>query len=225
METKKSNRASLENKRGLYFKIGLTFTLFIVLCAFEWKFYTKENNFYNEFAGLIPEDQTIITVQKDEIKQLKPKPPAIKFEIVDNNVKTDSTTTIFTSEITNDTTTLWDIKLDTILDVEDILQPYQVEKQPMFKGGDEAMYEWIKNNVVYPKVPKDEGITGKVYINFVVNKDGSISNVKVERPIDYYLDKEAIRLISAMPNWIPGSQNGKAVPVRQIIPIKFVLGN
>ncbi len=225
METKKSNRASLENKRGLYFKIGLTFTLFLVLCAFEWKFYTNENDFYYDISSILPEDQIAITFQKDEIKQLKPKPPAITFEIVNNDVKTDTTITIFTTEITNDTTNIWDIKLDTTSDIEEVLKPYMVEKMPKFNGGEVAMFDWIKNNIVYPKEAIKMGIMGKVQVSFVVNKDGSISDVAVVRPVDYLLDKEAIRLISSMPSWEPGTQNGKAVRVMQVLPIKFVLGD
>ena len=98
-----------------------------------------------------------------------------------------------------------------------------VEKMPEFTGGKQAMYKYISNNIKYPKQAKTENIQGKVFIEFIIEKDGKISNVKVKRGIGGGCDEEALRVIRNMPSWIPGKQRGENVRVVYTIPIKFNL--
>ena len=100
-----------------------------------------------------------------------------------------------------------------------------VEEQPSFPGGIGALMSWLGENVHYPKVAEKNGIQGRVVVSFVVERDGSVSNVIVERGVDPSLDKEAVRVTSAMPNWNPGKQNGKVVRVKYNLPITFKLGD
>ena len=98
-----------------------------------------------------------------------------------------------------------------------------VQEQPEFPGGMEKMYEFLSKLQKYPDMEADAGIQGKVYVEFVVEKDGKISEVKLKKGVSAGLDKEAQRLVKAMPNWNPGKMNGKAVKCRFVLPVKFTL--
>jgi TonB family C-terminal domain len=98
-----------------------------------------------------------------------------------------------------------------------------VEQKPEFPGGEAAMYKWLGDNIVYPSAASEEGVQGRVVVEFVVGKDGSISNVKVVRPRHPALDKEALRVVKAMPNWLPGRNNGQPVKVTYTLPVTFKL--
>jgi protein TonB len=98
-----------------------------------------------------------------------------------------------------------------------------VETMPAFPGGDQALFKFLGENVKYPVIAQENGIQGRVICQFVVNKDGSIVDVEVVRPVDPSLDKEAIRVIKSMPNWSPGKQRGKSVRVKYTLPVNFKL--
>jgi protein TonB len=98
-----------------------------------------------------------------------------------------------------------------------------VEEMPAFPGGEGAMYDYLRSKIKYPPMARENNITGKVYINFVVDKDGQIKDVKVLRGIGFGCDEEAVRVIKAMPSWKPGKQNGRSVSVSYNMPINFTL--
>ena len=98
-----------------------------------------------------------------------------------------------------------------------------VEDMPVFPGGQKALISYLAENIKYPAEAKKDKITGKVFVSFVVEKDGSIGDTKILRGIGHGCDKEALRVIEGMPNWTPGKQKGKAVRVAYNIPIKFAL--
>lgn len=98
-----------------------------------------------------------------------------------------------------------------------------VEQKPEFKGGEAAMYKWLNDNIVYPSAASEEGVSGRVVVEFVVGKDGSITNVRIVRGRHPALDKEALRVIKSMPNWIPGRNNGQPVKVTYTLPVTFKL--
>ena len=98
-----------------------------------------------------------------------------------------------------------------------------VEQKPSFPGGEAAMYTWLGNNIVYPPAASEEGAQGRVVVEFVVGKDGSITNVRVVRPRHPALDREAVRVVSAMPTWVPGRNNGQPVKVTYTLPVTFKL--
>lgn len=97
------------------------------------------------------------------------------------------------------------------------------EQMPSFPGGDRKLMEYLSENIRYPEECEEICVQGRVIVSFIVEKDGSISNVKVAKSLDPLLDKEAVRVVSGMPKWIPGRQNGVAVRVRYIIPVTFRL--
>ena len=98
-----------------------------------------------------------------------------------------------------------------------------VEENAAFPGGQAALMKWLQDNLEYPAIASDNGIQGNVYVTFVVNKDGSIEDVKIDRGVDPHLDKEALRAISKMPKWKPARQDGKNVRIRATVPVKFKL--
>ena len=98
-----------------------------------------------------------------------------------------------------------------------------VEQMPQFPGGNAALMEYLRSNTHYPVVAAENGVQGRVSISFVVEKDGSITDVQVARPVDPSLDKEAARVVKSMPKWQPGKQNGSFVRVRYIVPVTFKL--
>jgi TonB family protein len=112
-------------------------------------------------------------------------------------------------------------KENTLADTEEVF--VVVEKMPEFPGGEQELRSFIGKSIEYPPLARDKGIQGKVYVTFVVSKDGTVKNVKVVRGVDPILDKEAIRVISSLPTWIPGEQRGKKVNVSYTVPINFVL--
>ena len=100
---------------------------------------------------------------------------------------------------------------------------YDHETMPQFPGGPTGLIKYLSERLVYPKLAEKNGIQGRVITSFVVNKDGSITDVKVVKSVDSLLDKEAVRVVSLMPKWIPGTLNGKAVRVKYHIPVTFRL--
>ena len=139
--------------------------------------------------------------------------------VQENGLSVCSEAKIDVEEIINDETQeeykANDHPITVLIEEEDIEHIYELsEVKPQFPGGEQAMMEFIKNNIIYPVDAKDRGIQGRVSVQFVVETDGSISEVQVQRGIEE-LNDEAIRVIKSMPNWQPGKQRGKAVRVRQ----------
>ena len=99
----------------------------------------------------------------------------------------------------------------------------KAEQMPAFKGGETKLFEFISSNIKYPKVAKDQGIEGKVFVNFVVDKSGKVRDAEIVRGISPEYDQEVLRIISIMPEWIPGKQDGKAVSVKYVLPVSFAL--
>ena len=98
-----------------------------------------------------------------------------------------------------------------------------VETMPSFRGGQQKLFEFIGNNVVYPQEAKDAGVEGKVFVEFYIERDGTVCDAKVLRGIGYGCDEEALRVIGLMPKWYPGKVRGKSVRVRYTLPINFML--
>ena len=98
-----------------------------------------------------------------------------------------------------------------------------VEQMPTFPGGQQELMAYLGKNIKYPTIAQENGTQGRVIIQFVVERDGSITDVRVARGVDPYLDKEAVRVVKSMPKWLPGKQNGKAVRVKFTVPVMFRL--
>jgi len=228
MEVKKSERASLSNKRLLFVEIGFVIALGAVLFAFEWS--TKEK----KTAVLDAGNQEIIEEEIIPITQETPPPPpeapkipilSDQIDIVDDDIKIEDN--ILNLE---DDSNLGVEIMDYVEQVqEEVVEeeaiPFQlVEEKPSFNGGDANEFsKWVNQRLVYPEIAKENGVQGKVMINFTVNADGSVTNVKVVRGVDPSIDKEAVRVVASSPKWKPGKQRDRAVKVTYTFPVIFQL--
>jgi len=227
MIEKKSPKADLEEKRGIFVEIGLVIALGLILVAFEWKTYEKKQvEVFQRQAIDIPEEMVEIT--KQETPQAAPPPPqqVMVLNIVDDNANIETDFTI-DAEATQSTVVQEYIPVQNISKEEEHIEEQEiftiVESMPEFPGGEEARTRFLLENIKYPQMARESGIQGVVYVTFVVEPDGSISNVRVIRGIGGGCDEEAIRVVKMMPKWIPGNQRGKPVRVQFNMPIKFTL--
>ena len=224
MEAKKSPKADLEGKKVIFTQIGLVIALAVILFAFEWKSFDKSiEGFGERVVEDIPEEIIPITEQK-----VKPPPPPPPQKVIQINIVEDDV------EVEEDL--LIDVEADENTEIEEYI-PIEVDEEiveeapiftvvesmPEFKGGMAKLYTYLGNNIKYPVMAKESGIQGKVYVTFVVERDGSITDVRVLRGIGGGCDEEAIRVVAGMPSWKPGKQRGKPVRVQYNLPVRFTL--
>ncbi len=225
MELKKNPQVDLERKRNMFFQIGLFVTLALILFAFELKIVPGEKNlFVAENTGPIEEEIIPITKQ-EEIKTPPPPPPPVTdvLEIVENNQELQNEVQIESTEADANTQISAPVEVQQEEETEEIINFYVIEEKPEFPGGEAAMFQWIAKNIKYPEIAKENGVQGKVFVQFVIGKDGKVTDVQVVRGVDPSLDKEAVRVIQSMPAWKPGKQRGKPVKVSFQLPINFRL--
>ena len=223
MESRKTPKADLEGKKAIFFEIGLVIALALVFFSFNYKSYEKRTiNLIQRKAQNVTQEIVPITEQK--VKPPPPPPPkaVTQIKIVNNNVKVNDDVDI-------------DVEANMNPKVADYVPPEEedsvpeqhifmvVEQMPSFPGGMGALMKYLATHIHYPELAKESGIQGRVFINFVVEPDGSIDHVKVLRGIGGGCDEEAIRVVKSMPKWIPGKQRGKPVRVSFNLPVKFTL--
>ena len=227
MEAKKSPKANLENKRFIFAQLGIIAALLIVLSAFEYKSYDTFTSvtFDPRDHGIEIEDLPPITKPPEPKKPEKPKLIQPKFNEVDNDKKIDNPIEIVGPEIgKNEAVEPYEIielpPEDPIIDDTPVVV---AEKNPEFPGGEEALYRFLYKNLNYPVMARESAVQGTVYIMFVVEKDGSITNIRIGRGIGAGCDEEAIRVIQMMPNWKPASNFKRPVRFSYTLPVKFIL--
>ena len=225
MEEKKSPKANLENKKLMFMQIGMVISLLIAWLAFEHKSYDRREIDESLLNREVVIDEEMVEITKQE--EQKPQPVEVpkqttQLEIVEDDVEVE------------------DIEINAEVDQTEVIEEYVpveveeeevsetevftiVEEMPAYPGGDAKLYEYLGKNIKYPQIARESGILGRVFVNFVVEPDGSVSNVKVMRGIGGGCDEEAVRVIKTMPKWKPGKQRGKAVRVTYTIPVVFKL--
>jgi periplasmic protein TonB len=225
MEPKKTERANLEKKRGLFLQIGLVAVMGLVLLAFEWKSRPNIDNTLGEqqFEAL---DEEIIPITRQPETPPPPPPPPPQvistINIVEDEVDIDDDFDL--SDFGMDD----DFALSTLTYAEEEGDDEEifiiVEDMPSFKGeGQEGFRKYIAQNLRYPTIAQENGIQGRVYVQFAVNSKGQVVDVKIARSVDPSLDAEAVRVIKASPPWEPGKQRGQPVKVQFTFPVNFVL--
>ena len=224
MKEKKSAKADLESKRGLFIEIGLVVVLALIYMAFEMKSYETTLTDQFERKDVIVEEEMVEITQQEKI-ELPPPPPqqTILFQevsddiVIDSDIEIDAEATV-TTEVQD-----WvrPAAVEEVIVEEEIF--VIVEQVPEYPGGDEARLNFLRNNIKYPQMAREAGIQGTVYVNFTVEKDGGITQVKIARGIGGGCDEEAIRVTKMMPKWKAGKQRGKEVRVSYNMPIKFTL--
>lgn len=225
MEVKKNPNVSVGKLKGTFILTGLIFVLGLLLVAFNWNSSAGTMVDLGVMMDVSMEEQMIQTHQEDKITPPPPPKPKIieQLTVVDNTQKIDIEATI-TSEATEKTMiTQTSIKIDAPKeDVEPEVYIY-AEEMPEFPGGEAALFKYINENIKYPKIAKENGIQGIVFVQFVIGKTGEIVNVYILRGVDPSLNQEAIRVVSSMPKWSPGKQRGVPVHVSFQMPINFRL--
>lgn len=223
MEQKKSDKANLETKRTIFLEIGFILALALVFSAFEYKSYDKVE--YTNIERAVDDTQEeIIPITEQKVKPPPPKPPpsVTIINVVEDDVQVEDDIEIdidFDEDVAMD-------EFQFVQEEEEIEEQHiflVVENMPEFPGGEAAMYKFIGKNIEYPRMAKESGISGRVFVTFVVERDGSVTDVQILRGIGGGCDEEAIRVIKMMPKWTPGKQRGKPVRVQYRMPIKFTL--
>lgn len=225
MEEKKSPKANLENKKLMFTQIGLIISLLIAWMAFEHKSYDKREIDPSLLNREVVVDEEMVEITKQE--EPKPQPVEVpkqttQLEIVQDDVETE------------------DLEINVEVEQNEVIEEYVapevveeevveqeifqiVEEMPAYPGGERALLEYVAKNIKYPQIARETGIQGHVFVGFVVEPDGSVSNVKILRGIGGGCDEEAMRVIKSLPKWKPGKQRGKAVRVSYQIPVVFKL--
>jgi protein TonB len=228
MNLKKSPKADLENKKNVFFMLGLVVALGVTLVAFEWTTKPKAADSLGQIQTQEVEEEIIPITREQQVKPPPPPPPPKTVEvlnIVDDDVEIEDELEIEDTEADD----------ETVIDVAPVIETREeeeeeeaqvffiVEDMPEFPGGELALRKYIANAIKYPVIAQENGIQGKVYVTFVVDKDGGISDARIARGVDPSLDKEALRVVNTLPKWKPGKQRGKPVRVSYTVPINFVL--
>lgn len=228
MEIKKNDNVNLEKRKGIFFQLGLVISLSLCLIAFEWTTGGKGGNAFDMGNDQIIEEEMIpITEMEQQQPEIPPEIPKVTemFEIVEDDIIIENEILFEDDETSfDDEVAMYDFNVG---EEEEEMEEeifVVVEDMPTFRGGDVNKFrDWVQKRVKYPQIAAENGIQGKVFIMFVVEPDGTVSNVNIMRGIDPALDNEAIKAVKNSPKWVAGKQRGAPVRVRFSITVNFQL--
>ena len=228
MEIKKTEKASLENKRLIFAELGLIAALLVVFAGLESSTPVREVALLQDNTAILEEDDILaVTLNTPPPAPEMPVLPMLsdELEIVENDVTVD-----LDFRSLDDTDTPVDIveyKYQEVVeeDVEDeVIQFIHVEQKPLFQGGEaNGFSKWVNAHLVYPEIAKENGVEGRVTLQFTIGKDGMVQDVKVLAAPDPSLAQEAVRVVSSSPKWEPGRQRDRAVKVSYTFPVIYRL--
>ena len=232
MEPKKNPKVDLNKNSGLYFAIGLALVLFIIWRGIEWKSYDKSAYLYESLNVVDDDDEEIPITEQIKTPPPPPPPPAPEvIEVVEDEEEIEETV-IESTETDQEEIVEVEVLEE---EFEDVDVPFAIiEDVPIYPGCEnvpkskrrdcfqEQINKHIRKNFRYPEIAQEMGIQGRVFVSFIISKDGTISNIRKRGP-DKNLEREAERIISKLPKMTPGKQRGRAVRVPFSIPITFRL--
>ncbi len=233
MEIKKSPKADLERRKSTWLLIGYVLVLAVLFVGFEWTESEMKIDTSGALVEAVFEEEIEIPItEQQEVVQAAPPPEAPSIAetltIVDNDSDIQESA-IQSSEETGEAVEIKYVA-PTVIEEEEEEAPDEqeifevVEEMPEYPdGGMTGLMQFLSKNIKYPAIAQENGVQGRVSVQFVVNTDGSIVNATVVRGVDPYLDKEALRVVNAMPKWKPGKQRGKPVRVKYTVPVMFRL--
>jgi len=227
MEPKKTKKANLENKKSLFFQAGLIIALIVSLVALEWTSGQRNESIFDGMSEEAIEEEQIPVTEETPPEEIPPPEVTVTdlFEIVEDDVVIDNEVKFEDDETSEDKVV--EIYAPVLQAEEEATEEeifVIVEDMPKFRGGDINKFrEWVQKRVRYPELAAENGIQGRVFITFVVEPNGTVSNVSVTRSVDQLLDDAAKEAVAASPKWEPGMQRGRPVRVRYSIPIIFQL--
>ena len=228
MEIKKTEKASLENKRLIFAEVGLIAALLVVFAGFESSTRAKEVSLLQ--GNTVVDDEDDIMAIPLDTPPPAPEAPALpmlsdELEVVDNDVTVD-----LDFQSLDDTDIPVDIQAYRNQEVveqeveEEVLPFVAVEQKPSFQGGDANDFSrWVNARLQYPEIAKENGVDGTVYLQFTIGSDGRMQDVKVLRSPDESLAREAVRVVASSPKWEPGRQRDRAVKVSYTFPVVYRL--
>ena len=217
----------MENKKTTNLLVGAIIILAVLFVGFEWSERDKKVTTDSGITDVVFEEEIIPITEQEQPKQAPPPPEAPKVEEVLEIMDNESEVEESTIQASDDTQAAVEVKYTPVeveeeeVDEQEIFQV--VEEMPEFPGGLAECMKWLGKNIKYPQISQENGVQGRVIVQFVVNKDGTVVDPVVVRGVDPYLDKEALRVITQMPKWKPGKQRGKAVRVKYTVPVMFRL--
>lgn len=226
MELKKSPKADLQNKRGLFLQIGLTVSLALMIAAFAYNQKDKVVEIMD--LGNVQVEEEIAELTRQD--QKPPEPVKQTITVVSDIINVVKNET----KITNDFS-FTDFSEDAIVapvvkKVEEKAEddaPFLIaEEMPKFEGGDLLKFRsWVQTRLKYPTIAAENGISGRVTLTFVIEKDGRLTNIQVMQTPDRSLSEEAIRVLNTSPKWTPGKQRSSPVRVKYTLPVEFRIQN
>jgi periplasmic protein TonB len=226
MEVKKNPDQDLKRYRVIFLLLGMIFTLGTVYAAINYRQFQDDSSAMNDEVYTEEEVEVEQTQQEKEEKPQQKTPP--KIEIVEDDVEIDEDIEIDETD-TDDEEAIEDVVVpdDDEEDTGEIFEMYAVQKIAKFRGGEKKRQEFIAHNIIYPPMALDEGISGRVQVEFIVEKDGTVSNVKIRgrRRLGFGCEEAAMKVVKKMSGmWEPAIQRDKNVRMRFILPIRFQAG-
>ena len=227
MEIKKNPKVDVQNKRVLLLEIGLALSLLVVIGAFLYTPREYQIEQIEQVAAVVEEEITEITRQD----QKPPEPPKRTeitvitdiLNIVTNDEKIE--TSVDFAEFAEDVEIIQQVAVEEE-NIEDDQPFVKVEQMPSFMGGDLMTFRnWVQSKVRFPQIAQENNISGRVLLMFVIERDGSLTNIQVLQTPDSSLSDEAIRVLKSSPKWTPGKQRNQAVRVKYTLPIDFRIQN
>lgn len=224
MEIKKSDKADLEKKKGIFLQIGYVVVLGIVLLAFEWGTRPKDSGSLGQIGDMDVEEEIIPITRHQEPPPPSPAQQTEVINIVEDDMEIEDELILDDTEADQDT----EIEITEFEEEEEEVEEtevfFRVEDMPTFQGeSSDAFRTYIQQNLKYPVIAQENGISGRVYVQFDISPEGNVINAVVVRGVDPSLDKEALRVVKSSPKWSPGKQRGRPVRVRFTFPIVFQL--
>ena len=224
MESKKSKKADLETKKGLFFEIGLVAALALTIGMFAWS--QTEKHVEKIDIGVQQVEEQLVEITRQD--QKPPEPVKQTIAVVSDIINVVKNDTKITSEFTFDDFDEEAIVVKTVAKQEEASagdEPFViVEQMPSFQGGDlQTFRNWVQGKLQYPTIAAENGIQGRVILEFVIERDGSLTNINVLQTVDRSLSEEAIRVLKQSPKWVPGKQRNMAARVKFTLPVEFRL--
>ena len=237
MESKKTSKADLNEKRGTFFVLGIILALSLLFVSLEYTSKEFDSFLDDEYLDDLAQDFELLP-SMDEEEELETTSPQERTTVLTENIKvteevpseidnTSIPTPLIEQEVTDDMTNEKEADEQTPPNVaEQAEEPIQfriVEQYPEFPGGMTEYMKWLTRNLRYPDIARSQKIQGKVVVQFIVNQDGTIADAKVVKSVNPHLDREAMRVIRMMPSWKPGIQDNKPCKTMVAVPIVFKL--
>lgn len=237
MESKKTSKADLNEKRGTFFVLGIILALSLLFVSLEYTSKEFDSFLEDEYLDDLAQDFELLP-SMDEEEELETASPQERTTVLTENIKvtedvpseidnTSIPTPLIEQEVTDDMTNEKETDEQTPPNVaEQAEEPIQfriVEQYPEFPGGMTEYMKWLTRNLRYPDIARSQKIQGKVVVQFIVNQDGTIADAKVVKSVNPHLDREAMRVIRMMPSWKPGIQDNKPCKTMVAVPIVFKL--